>query len=77
VGILVCITLPNGDNNMNIEIDDNIAEGTEYEIKVNGRSVFIGVAEYDGDADDTANRIAFSLYGESLHTKLTITVSAI
>ena len=62
---------------MNIEIADNITEGMEYEIKANGQSVFIGIAEYDGDADDTANRIALSLYGESLHRKLTITVAAL
>ncbi len=55
----------------------DIAEGMEYEIKVNGRSVYIGIAEYDGDAEDTANRIALSLYRESLKKKMTITVTAL
>ena len=58
---------------MNIEIDDNIVEGMEYGIYVNGRLIESGVCEHDGQVDDLLTQIATSLHSESLRRKITLT----
>lgn len=62
---------------MNIEIADNITEGTEYEIRVNGRRAYVGIAEHDDEAEDIANGMALSLYSKSLEKPITITATAL
>jgi|688.fasta_scaffold784566_1 hypothetical protein len=58
---------------MNIEIDDNIVEGTEFAIYLNGKLIESGVCEHDGQVDDLVGQIAVSLYTESLRRKITLT----
>ena len=58
---------------MNIEIDDNIVEGMEYGIYVNGRLIESGVCEHDGQVDDIVSQVAISLHSESLRRKITLT----
>ena len=62
---------------MKIEVADNITEGTEFEIRVNGRCVHTAVAEYDDDAEDTANRFGLVFYAQSLKKPITITANAL
>jgi hypothetical protein len=42
---------------MNIEIDDNIVEGTEFAVYLNGRLIESGVCEYEGQVDDLLGQI--------------------
>ena len=57
---------------MNIEIDENINEGTEFAVYLNGKLIDSGVCEYDGQVDDLLGQIAVSLYSESLRRKITL-----
>jgi len=58
---------------MNIEIDDNIVEGTEFAVYLNGRLIESGVCEHEGQVDDLVHQIALSLHSESLRRKITLT----
>ncbi len=62
---------------MNIEIDSNIAEGTEYGVYLNGKLIESGVCEYDGQVDDLVSQIVTSLYAESLRRKITLTAKSL
>lgn len=62
---------------MDIEIDDNITEGSEYAVYVNGRLADSGVCEYEGQVDDLVGQIAISLQMDSRRRKVTITAKAL
>jgi hypothetical protein len=66
-----------GDNTMEIHGDDNIVEGTEYGVYLNGKLIDSGVCEYDGQVEDLLGQIAISLYSESLRRKITLTAKAL
>jgi len=62
---------------MNIDIDDNITEGVEFAVYLNGKLIETAVCEYDGQVDDLLGQIGISLYGESLRKKITLSAKAI
>lgn len=59
------------------QIDNNIVEGTEYGVYLNGKLIETGVCEYEGQVEDLVSQIALSLHLESSRRNVNIIAKAV